>query len=30
VPDETVARLQAALDQLRSEGRVEQIMADYL
>ena len=30
VPDETVAKLQAALDQLRSEGRVEQIMADYL
>ena len=30
VPDETVAKLQAALDQLRSEGRVEQIMANYL
>ncbi|MHC8303736.1 substrate-binding periplasmic protein [Pseudomonas sp. PB3P13] len=30
VPDETVARLQAALDQLRKEGVVEQIMARYL
>ena len=30
VPDETVAKLQAALDQLRKEGVVEQIMARYL
>ena len=30
VPDETVAKLQAALDQLRKEGRVDEIMARYL
>ncbi|KAF1020958.1 MAG: hypothetical protein GAK37_03519 [Pseudomonas sp.] len=30
VPDETVAKLQAALDQLRKEGVVDQIMARYL
>lgn len=30
VPDETVAELQAALDQMRKEGRVEEIMAQYL
>ncbi len=30
VPDDVVARLQAALDQLRSEGVVDQIMARYL
>lgn len=30
VPDETVAKLQAALDQLRKEGVVEDIMARYL
>ena len=30
VPDETVARLQAALDQLRKEGKVDEIMARYL
>ena len=30
VPDETVAKLQAALDQMRKEGRVEEIMAQYL
>lgn len=30
VPDETVAKLQAALDQLRKEGRVDEIMAQYL
>lgn len=30
VPDEMVARLQAALDQLRKEGKVEEIMARYL
>lgn len=30
VPDETVVKLQAALDQLRKEGVVEQIMARYL
>ncbi|MGE7960372.1 substrate-binding periplasmic protein [Pseudomonas sp. NPDC089530] len=30
VPDETVARLQAALDQLRQEGVVEEIMGRYL
>lgn len=30
VPDETVARLQAALDQLREEGVVEEIMGRYL
>lgn len=30
VPDETVARLQAALDQLRQEGLVEEIMGRYL
>ncbi|MGH8386018.1 MAG: substrate-binding periplasmic protein [Pseudomonas sp.] len=30
VPDETVAKLQAALDQLRKEGKVEEIMARYL
>ena len=29
VPDETVARLQAALDQLREEGVVEEIMGRY-
>ncbi|MGY2261620.1 substrate-binding periplasmic protein [Pseudomonas sp. SDO55104_S430] len=30
VPDETVARLQAALDQLRKDGVVDEIMARYL
>ncbi len=30
VPDEVVARLQAALDQLRKEGKVDEIMARYL
>ena len=30
VPDETVARLQGALDQLRQEGRVDEILARYL
>ncbi|AVO56741.1 substrate-binding periplasmic protein [Pseudomonas chlororaphis] len=30
VPDETVTRLQAALDQLREEGVVEEIMGRYL
>ncbi|QQZ42495.1 ABC transporter substrate-binding protein [Pseudomonas sp. SK3(2021)] len=30
VPDETVARLQAALDQMREEGVVEEIMGRYL
>ncbi|CRM51744.1 substrate-binding periplasmic protein [Pseudomonas sp. 44 R 15] len=30
VPDEVVARLQAALDELRKEGRIDQIMANYL
>lgn len=30
VPDETVAKLQAALDQLRKEGVVDEIMARYL
>ena len=30
VPDEVVAKLQAALDQLRKEGVVDQIMARYL
>jgi len=30
VPDEMVVRLQAALDQLRKEGRVDEIMARYL
>ena len=30
VSDETVARLQAALDQLRQEGRVDEILARYL
>jgi len=30
VPDEMVVKLQAALDQLRKEGRVEEIMARYL
>ncbi|ATE80163.1 MULTISPECIES: substrate-binding periplasmic protein [Pseudomonas] len=30
VPDETVAKLQAALDQLRKEGVVDDIMARYL
>ena len=30
VPDEVVARLQAALEQLREEGRIDQIMANYL
>ena len=30
VPDTTVAKLQAALDQLRKEGVVEEIMARYL
>ena len=30
VPDETVAKLQAALDQLRKEGGVDEIMGRYL
>ncbi len=30
VPDEVVARLQAALDELRKSGRVDEIMARYL
>lgn len=30
VPDEVVAKLQAALEQLRGEGGVDQIMARYL
>ncbi|WP_223443246.1 MULTISPECIES: substrate-binding periplasmic protein [Pseudomonas] len=30
VPDETVTKLQAALDQMRKEGRVDEIMAQYL
>ena len=30
VPDELVAKLQSALDQLREEGRIDQIMANYL
>jgi len=30
VPDETVAKLQAALDKLREEGGVDEIMAKYL
>jgi len=30
MPDETVAKLQAALDQLRKEGVVDEIMARYL
>jgi polar amino acid transport system substrate-binding protein len=30
VPDELVVRLQAALDQLRKEGKVDEIMARYL
>src|SRR3989344_2044270 len=30
VPDETVAKLQAALDQLREEGLLDQMMARYL
>ncbi|MDZ5432277.1 ABC transporter substrate-binding protein [Pseudomonas fluorescens] len=30
VPDETIAKLQAALDQLRKEGVVDDIMARYL
>lgn len=30
VPDEVVAKLQAALDQLRKEGMVDEIMARYL
>lgn len=30
VPDETVAKLQAALDQMRKEGRVDEIMGQYL
>ncbi|MHC8404709.1 substrate-binding periplasmic protein [Pseudomonas sp. TMB3-21] len=30
VPDETVSKLQAALDQMRKDGVVEQIMARYL
>lgn len=30
VPDEVVARLQAALDQLRQEGRVDEILGRYL
>jgi polar amino acid transport system substrate-binding protein len=30
VPDETVAKLQAALDQLRKEGVVDEIMSRYL
>lgn len=29
-PDDVVARLQAALDQMRAEGRIERIMARYL
>jgi polar amino acid transport system substrate-binding protein len=30
VPDETVAKLQAALDQLRKDGMVDEIMGRYL
>ena len=30
VPDDTVAKLQAALDQMRKEGKVDEIMAQYL
>ncbi|WP_322617639.1 ABC transporter substrate-binding protein [Pseudomonas sp. BIC9C] len=30
VTDETVAKLQAALDQMRKEGKVDEIMAQYL
>jgi polar amino acid transport system substrate-binding protein len=30
VPDETVAKLQAALDQMRKDGVVDDIMAQYL
>jgi len=30
VPDETVAKLQTALDQMRKEGKVDEIMARYL
>ena len=30
VPDELVARLQAALDELRNSGRIDEIMAQYL
>jgi polar amino acid transport system substrate-binding protein len=30
VPDETVAKLQAALDQLRKEGVIDEVMARYL
>ena len=30
VPDEVVARLQAALDELRNSGRIDEIMAQYL
>jgi polar amino acid transport system substrate-binding protein len=30
VSDETVAKLQAALDQMRKEGKVDEIMAQYL
>ncbi|MBV6824483.1 ABC transporter substrate-binding protein [Pseudomonas sp. PD9R] len=30
VPDEMVAKLQAELDQMRKEGRVDEIMAQYL
>ncbi len=30
VPDEVVARLQAALDELRKSGRIDEIMARYL
>ncbi|KQZ94602.1 MULTISPECIES: ABC transporter substrate-binding protein [unclassified Pseudomonas] len=30
VPDETVAKLQAALDQMRQEGKVDEIMSKYL
>ena len=30
VPDEVVARLQAALDELRNSGRIDEIMARYL
>lgn len=30
VPDEAVAKLQAALDQMRKDGVVEEIMARYL
>ena len=30
VSDELVARLQAALDELRNSGRIDEIMAQYL